>query len=211
MGEKREKENPKQSQADQLINIAEVMEKKRQRRMAARSKMTEKERMEKEQAALREAMHDEIIWALELKKDIAEQAGQYEDVKKYEILIKEEEEKKDGTWEKRIKQQEKEREEKRKQAEREAERERQIEIRKEEEAKKAKEYAAKMLEQQKKLDEEIQRRKGQEAFERLPKWKKDKILREKREAEEAVLREKLKAEEAILRAKRQADEKIARE
>merc|ERR1712029_307124 len=99
--ERKQKENPQLSQADQLVNIAEVMERKRQRRLDARKKMTDKERIEKEQKALRDAMHDEIIWALELKKDMADQCGQTDEAEKYAKLITEEEEKKDGTWEKR--------------------------------------------------------------------------------------------------------------
>ena len=83
------------------------MEKKRQRRMANKNKLTEKERLEKEQAATRQAMHDEIIWALKLQKEIAEECGNSADVEKYEKQIKEEQEKKDGTWEKRIREKEK--------------------------------------------------------------------------------------------------------
>jgi len=135
--ERKRKENPKQSQADQLVNIAEVMERKRQRRMDARKKMTDKEKIEKEQAALREAMYDEIIWALELKKEMAEQCGQTEEVEKYAKLIKDEEDKKDGTWERRIKQAEKEKEEKKRQEELAKEREKQLVIQKEEEQKRA--------------------------------------------------------------------------
>ena len=52
--------------------------------------MTDKDKIEKEQAALREAMYDEIIWALELKKDMAEQSGLKEEVEKYSRLIQEE-------------------------------------------------------------------------------------------------------------------------
>ena len=100
--EKQLKENPKTSQAEQMVNILDVMEKKRQRRMANKNKLTEKERQEKEQAAVREAMHDEIIWALKLQKEIAEECGNTADVERYEKQIKEEQEKKDGTWEKRI-------------------------------------------------------------------------------------------------------------
>jgi len=44
--EEKQKNNP--SQAEQMVNILDVMEKKRQRRMAAKSKMSEKERLEKE-------------------------------------------------------------------------------------------------------------------------------------------------------------------
>ena len=100
--EKQLKENPNISQAEQMVNILDVMEKKRQRRMANKNKLTEKERLEKEQAAVREAMHDEIIWALKIQKEIAEECGNLADLQKYEKQIKEEQEKKDGTWERRI-------------------------------------------------------------------------------------------------------------
>ena len=157
--EKRKPHEERMREAQQLVNIAEVMERKRQRRIDARKKMTDKDKIEKEQAALREAMYDEIIWALELKKDLAEQSGDTVEVEKYVKLIKEEEEKKDGTWERRIKQAEKEKEEKKRQAELAVEREKQMAIQKEADLKMSKENAAKMLEQQKKMDEEMQRRK----------------------------------------------------
>merc|ERR1712150_251892 len=97
--EEKQKNNP--SQAEQMVNILDVMEKKRQRRMAAKSKMSEKERLEKEQAAVKEAMYDEIIWALQLQKELAEQAGDMENVEKYEKEILLNQEKKDGTFERR--------------------------------------------------------------------------------------------------------------
>merc|ERR1712113_538318 len=88
--EKELKENPNISQAEQMVNILDVMEKKRQRRMANKNKLTEKERLEKEQAATRQAMHDEIIWALKIQKEIAEECGNLADLQKYEKQIKEE-------------------------------------------------------------------------------------------------------------------------
>merc|ERR1712106_1048984 len=182
-----------QSQGEQLMNIAEVMERKRQRRMNAKKNMNDKDKIEREQAALREAMYYEIIWALELKKDLADQCGETEEVEKYTKLIKEEEEKKDGTWDRRIKQAEKEKEYKKKQAEQDKEdKKRQAELavqlaaQKIKDDIKAKENEAIRLEQQKRIEEEMQRKREEDAFERLPKWKKDKILRAKREAEEKI-------------------------
>ena len=174
--EEKRKSNP--CQEEQMVNILEVMEKKRQRRMASKNKLTEKERMEKEQALVKQAMYDEIIWALQLQKDIAEQCGNTEDVEKYEKQILLEQEKKDGTHERRLKQKQKEEEEKIRQEKLAEERKKQEEIRKQEEIKRKKELAAIRAEEQKKMEIEFQRRKEQEAFERLPQWKKDKILRE---------------------------------
>merc|ERR1712064_80522 len=76
--DEKRKSNP--SQAEQMVNILEVMEKKRQRRMDRKNKLTEKERLEKEQASVKEAMYDEIIWALQLQKEIADEAGNQADV-----------------------------------------------------------------------------------------------------------------------------------
>ena len=76
-----------------------------------------KERLEKEQAAVREAMHDEIIWALKIQKEIAEECGNSADVERYEKQIKDEQEKKDGTWERRIREKEKAAREKKRQEE----------------------------------------------------------------------------------------------
>ena len=121
-----------------MVNILEVMEKKRQRRMASKNKLTEKERMEKEQALVKQAMYDEIIWALQLQKDIAEQCGNTEDVEKYEKQILLEQEKKDGTHERRLKQKQKEEEEKVRQEKLAEERKKQKEIRKQEEIKRKK-------------------------------------------------------------------------
>merc|ERR1712106_524491 len=118
-----------------MENITMVMERKRLRRMDARKKMTDKDRIEREQAALREAMYDEIIWALELKKDMAEQAGSQEEAERYARLIKEEEEKKDGTWERRKKQEERDKEEKIRQEELAKEREKLMAAQKEAELK----------------------------------------------------------------------------
>ena len=91
--EKKKAEKPNVSQANQLENIAEAFEKKRQRRMAARNKMTEEEMRIQEEKAVRQAMYEEIIWALKQKKEIAEQEGRLEEVERYKILMKEEEEK----------------------------------------------------------------------------------------------------------------------
>jgi len=175
--EEKRKSNP--CQEEQMVNILEVMEKKRQRRMASKNKLTEKERLEKEQALVKQAMYDEIIWALQLQKDIAEQCGNIEDVEKYEKQILLEQEKKDGTHERRLKQKQKEEEEKIRQEKLAEERKKQEEIRKQEEIKRKKELAAIRAEEQRKMEIEFQRKKEQEAFERLPQWKKDKILREK--------------------------------
>merc|ERR1712029_741930 len=153
-------------------------EKKRQRREARKSQMTEKEKLEKEQASVKAAMYDEIIWALQLQKDIAEEAGNSADVEKYEKLIVLEQEKKDGTFERRLKQKQKEEEEKVKQEQLEIENKKQEEIRKQEELKRKKALAAKWAEEQKKID--LEKKKEQEAFDRLPQWKKDKLLREKK-------------------------------
>merc|ERR1712107_308746 len=105
--DEKRKSNASTNQAEQMVNILEVMEKKRQRREARKSQMTEKEKLEKEQASVKAAMYDEIIWALQLQKDIAEEAGNSADVEKYEKLIVLEQEKKDGTFERRLKQKQK--------------------------------------------------------------------------------------------------------
>ena len=91
-------------------------------------------------------MYEEIIWALKQKKEIAEQAGDLDEVERFKRMMKEEEEKMDGTWERRKRQQEKEREEKERQRQKEIEwergreeRERQEAIQKEKEAKEKKE------------------------------------------------------------------------
>ena len=71
----------------------------------------------------------------------------------------------------------------------------QEEIRKEEELKRKKELAAKWAEEQKKIDLEMQKKKEQEAFERLPQWKKDKLLREKKRSSACMENESPKSEE----------------
>merc|ERR1712079_473279 len=111
--EEKRKSNP--CQEEQMVNILEVMEKKRQRRMASKNKLTEKERLEKEQALVKQAMYDEIIWALQLQKDIAEQCGNIEDVEKYEKQILLEQEKK--TRQEKLAEERKKQEEIRKQEE----------------------------------------------------------------------------------------------
>ena len=176
--EEKQKNNP--SQAEQMVNILDVMEKKRQRRMAAKSKMSEKERLEKEQAAVKEAMYDEIIWALQLQKELAEQAGDMENVEKYEKEILLNQEKKDGTFERRQRQKQREEEERIKKEQLAIQMKEQEEIRKQEELKRKKEQALKWAEEQKKIELEMQQKKEKEAFEKLPQWKKDKILREKK-------------------------------
>merc|ERR1712098_512926 len=159
---------------EQMVNILEVMEKKRQRRMDRKNKLTEKERLEKEQASVKEAMYDEIIWALQLQKEIADEAGNQADVEKYMKMIALEQEKKDGTFERKIKQKQKEEEEKARQEKLAAERKIQEEKNRQEELRRKKEQAAKWAEEQKRIEEEMQKRKEQEAFEKLPQWKKDK-------------------------------------
>ena len=136
--------------------------------MANKNKLTEKERLEKEQAATRQAMHDEIIWALKLQKEIAEECGNYADVEKYEKQIKEEQEKKDGTWEKRIREKEKAAQEKIRQEELAQQEAALKEKRQQEELQRKKELALKLAEEQKKMEEELQKRKEQEAFDKLP-------------------------------------------
>ena len=136
--------------------------------MANKNKLTEKERLEKEQAATRQAMHDEIIWALKLQKEIAEECGNSADVEKYEKQIKEEQEKTDGTWERRIREKEKAAQEKIRQEELAKQEAALKEKRQQEELQRKKELALKAAEEQKKLEEELQRKKEQEAFDRLP-------------------------------------------
>merc|ERR1712222_67009 len=140
MGKK--KNNP--SQADQMVNILDVMEKKRQRRMAAKSKMSEKERLEKEQAAVKEAMYDEIIWALQLQKELAEQSGDMENVEKYEKEILFNQEKKDGTFERRQRQKQREEEDRIRKEELAIQMQKQDELKKQEELKRKKRASTKM-------------------------------------------------------------------
>merc|ERR1712062_496297 len=120
------------------------MGKKRQRRMANKNKLTEKERLEKEQTATRQAMHDEIIWALKIQKEIAEECGNTADAEKYEKQIKEEQEKKDGTWEKRIREKERAAQEKIRQEELAREEAALKEKRQQEELERKKEMAARV-------------------------------------------------------------------
>ena len=176
--EEKQKNNP--SQAEQMVNILDVMEKKRQRRMAAKGKLSEKERLEKEQAAVKEAMYDEIIWALKIQKELAEESGNMADAERYEKEIVLNQEKKDGTFERRLRQKQKEEEEKIRQEQLAIQIQKQEELRKQEELKKKKEQAIKWAEEQKKIELELQQKKEKEAFEKLPQWKKDKMLREKK-------------------------------
>merc|ERR1712098_796129 len=187
---------------EQLENIAVAMEKRRQRKMAARNKMSEKERKEQEEKAVRDAMHEEIIFALKVQKEASEQAGLTEEVEKYNKLIIEETEKMDGTWERRERQKAKELEEKEKQRilaieneKRAKEQEKLDAIKREEELKAKKIWEAKMMEEQKRLEEEKKKQQEKEAFERLPNWKKEKILRERAKAEEAIRKAKMAEEE----------------
>merc|ERR1712062_541989 len=137
--EEKQKNNP--SQAEQMVNILDVMEKKRQRRMAAKGKLSEKERLEKEQAAVKEAMYDEIIWELKIQKELAEESGNMADAERYEKEIVLNQEKKDGTFERRLRQKQKEEEEKIRQEQLAIQIQKQEELRKQEELKKKKEQA----------------------------------------------------------------------
>ena len=206
------------SQADQLLNIAECMEKKRLRRLAAKSKMSEKERQEQEDKAVQQAMYEEIIWALKQKKEIAEEAGLQDEVDMYNRRLKEEQENMDGTTERKRRQVIKEREDRENQIKLAAEneklaREQAIKdaVQREIDAKAKKEREARQLEEQKKMDIERKKRQEEEAFERLPKWKKEKILKAKAQAEEVILKARLAEEERILEAERRIQEAVEEE
>ena len=161
-----------------------------------RQKLLWREQKVKEEKALREALYDEIIWALRMKKDIAEQSGSYEEVKSYESLIRIEEDKKDGTFDKRLKEEEMRRKEQKKLDELAKERKRLADIVQEADLKRAEQESVKKSEEKRKLelerirlDEEKDYREEEESFNRLPKWKKEMIsgMKEKEHRKEAEL------------------------
>ena len=169
----------KPTQAEEMEKITIVFQEKARQRLENRQKLLWREQKVKEETALREAMYDEIIWALRMKKDIAEQSGSYEEVKSYETLIKIEEDKKDGTFDKRLKEEEMRRKEQKKLDELAKERKRLADIVQEAELKRAEQESVKKSEEKRKLelerirlDEEKDYREEEESFNRLPKWKK---------------------------------------
>ena len=195
--------------AQKLDNIAKNLEKRRLRKLEAKTKITKED---SNVPAEEKALYEEIIWALTQEIEVAGQAG---DVRAVDLLtrqLKEEEEKMDGTWKRRQEQKAKDKEKKEDMKRQEKERKsamdneerkrahaKEIEeklnqeklaeeksvadaIKKEIEKEKIEQERRQNKEQEKKqLEIEAEKRKKEEelTFERLPIWKKHNILKEK--------------------------------
>ena len=202
----------KLTQAEELENIEKAFKEKNKRRREHRQNKLRKERAEQDEKALRDAMYDEIIWALQIKKELSEESGLPEEAERYKSLIQIEEEKKDGTFER----QEKEAQNKRKEQIRleniSKERKRLALIIQEAENKREEEAAQRKLEEQRELelkriqlDEEDAKKKEQRLFDSLPKWRRELNLQLQEEENRKQSQMEITDEQAVTLLKEQED------
>ena len=95
------KETEKIENAQKLENIAKSLEKRRLQKLAAKTKITIEEKEENYVPEEEKALSEEIIWALTQEIEMAGQAGDGRTLELLTSQLKEEEEKMNGTWQKK--------------------------------------------------------------------------------------------------------------